>query len=84
MALATADEVYEQVVKALPEEERRRLAERLARELASEPPEAERPDWMSIRGIAPDLLGGEDAQEWVTRTRQESDVMRERQWRHNP
>ena len=30
--------------------------------------------WSDIRGIAPYPLVGEDAQDWVTRTRRESDV----------
>ena len=30
-------------------------------------------DWMSVRGVAPDLLDGEDAQEWVSRSRSQSD-----------
>ena len=44
---------------------------------------AGRRDWMSIRGIAPNLLGGEDAQEWVSRTRREGDEHREQQLRRD-
>jgi hypothetical protein len=29
--------------------------------------------WSDIAGIAPDLLGGQDAQEWVTKIRREWD-----------
>ena len=61
--------------------DRLRLVERIARELAASPQNeetAERADWMSLRGIARDLLGGEDAQAWVSRTRRESDEQRER------
>ncbi len=39
--------------------------------------EANRPKWSDICGMAPDLLGGEDAQEWVKRTRQEDTEHRE-------
>lgn len=83
-----ADQVTLEQVEALaaqlPEAERVRLAQKILQESptptgASEggPPY----DWMALRGIAPDLMEGEDAQEWVTRTRREGDERRERQWR---
>lgn len=37
--------------------------------------------WLDVMGAAPYPLVGEDAQAWVTRTRQEGDDERERQWR---
>ncbi len=37
--------------------------------------------WEDIRGIAAPSLLGEDAQEWVTRTRREGDGRREAQLR---
>ncbi|HMV46775.1 MAG TPA: hypothetical protein PLD20_08170 [Blastocatellia bacterium] len=37
-------------------------------------------DWMAVRGIAPSLLEGQDAQAWVSQTRQEADAHREQQW----
>lgn len=106
MAVATVEEIYEQV-KALPVEVKRELVERIAHDLATAPakisaskgeptpiaPEQVRQslgkqvglrhDWMSIRGTAPNLLDGEDAQEWVSRTRREGDEHRERQWRRD-
>ena len=36
-----------------------------------------RPKWGDICGIAPDLMDGEDAQEWITRSRRESTEHRE-------
>lgn len=42
----------------------------------------ERHKWLDVMGAAPYPLVGEDAQTWVTRTRQEGDDERERQWRH--
>lgn len=87
MALTTAEEVYEQVVKALPAPERLRLVEKIVHDLATQPvagEPAQRRSWMSIRGIAPNLLGGEDAQEWVSRTRREADEHREKQLRRQP
>jgi hypothetical protein len=37
-------------------------------------------DWGEVAGVAPHPLTGEDAQDWVSRTRAESDE-REQQWR---
>ncbi len=84
MDLKTADEVYEQVVKELPASERRRLAERITLELSGEREAAsqvERRAWSEIRGTVGYPFLGEDAQEWVSRTRRESDEEREKQWR---
>jgi len=38
--------------------------------------------WSEICGSVPYPLFGEDAQDWVSRTRQESDEQREKQWSH--
>ena len=81
------EEIYEESVKALPITEWLQLMEMTVRDLKTQPAEGEQPeryDWMSVRGIAPTLLGGEDAQEWVSRTRREADENREKQWRHKP
>jgi hypothetical protein len=51
-----------------------------ARKKASAP--IERRKWLDVVGAAPYPLTGEDAQVWVTRTRQEGDDERERQWGH--
>ncbi len=70
----------------LPLAEQEELARRLMKAVApnvSESESARRFDWQSIRGIAPGLLGGEDAQQWITRTRREADENRERQWRRS-
>lgn len=79
MSLMTAEEVYEQVVKSLPEEEQRRLVEKISDSLtavtsAAKPSDSL--DWMALRGVAPNLLEGEDAQAWVSRTRREADERR--------
>lgn len=42
---------------------------------------ASRHNWLDAMGAAPYPLMGEDAQAWVTRTRQEGDIERENQWR---
>lgn len=86
MSLTTAEEIYEHVVKPLPVIERLRLVAKIAHELSAPPSERAAPgdDWVSLGGIAPGLLGGEDAQAWVSRTRREADEQRERQWRREP
>src|SRR5262245_64504915 len=84
MTLTTTEEIYEQIVKPLPAAERLRLVGKIVYDLSIQATEGtlpERHDWMSLRGVAPDLLDGEDAQTWVSRTRGESDEGRERQWR---
>ena len=40
-----------------------------------------RRNWLEVVGVAPYPLTGEDAQAWVTRTRQEGEDEREQQWR---
>ena len=40
------------------------------------------PRWSDIRGTAPYPLTGEDAQDWVSRTRQEDDTVRAQQLTH--
>ena len=44
-------------------------------------PVAARRKWREIRGVVQSPMVGEDAQAWVSRTRQEGDQQRERQWR---
>ena len=79
MAPDTAKDVYEQVVLALSEEEQDRLLAlmQVARRARDDEPEITLGrSWLEIRGIAPSLLGGEGAQEWVSRGRREADAAR--------
>ena len=79
MLLTTAEEIYEQVVKPLPATERLRLVEKIVHDLSAPPAQSEAPnryEWMSLRGVAPNLLEGENAQAWVSRTRREADEQR--------
>lgn len=81
----TAQEVYEQMVKDLPAAERLRLVERIVHDLSAQPDDGKSPqerDLLSLGGIAPGLLDGEDAQEWVSRARRESDEHRDKQCKH--
>jgi hypothetical protein len=84
--MMSIEEIYKQHIKPLLIEERLRLIEMIAHDLAERPVEAglgQQYDWMLVRGIAPQLLDGEDAQEWVSRTRREADEQRDRQWKRN-
>ena len=73
---------FEQVVHdadALASDEQLRLIARLAERLATSrvaPPAESRPCWEDFAGSAVAPMCGEDAQNWVTRTRQESDHQR--------
>ena len=61
MEKPSTEEVYKQYVKPLSVAERLRLIELTVHDLAVSTPtqeRAERPSWMSVRGIAPNLLGG--------------------------
>ena len=73
MEAKTADKVYE-LARLLPVGERLRLVERIARDLSITvgSPEGQY-SWLEIAGIAPGLLGGADAQEWISQSRREND-----------
>jgi hypothetical protein len=72
--------VYERILheaEGLSREEQLLLIERLAERLrVGIAPTAPRPRWEDYAGSAPYPLCGEDAQAWVTRTRQESEEAR--------
>lgn len=79
---------YEEVVRladALTAQERLRLIAHLATtaqvDIAAPKPGRR---WSDLAGTAPYPALGEDAQEWVSRTRQESDDAREAQQRDRP
>ena len=84
MAPTTLIDVLELAEKLTPDDQLRLIAHlaNIAR-LAYAAPEP-RPKWMDIRGTAPYPALGEDAQAWVSRSRQEDDEARERQWREAP
>jgi hypothetical protein len=71
---------YERVLKeaeSLARQDQLLLVERLIARLgASERAAKPRVRWEDLAGSAPYPLCGEDAQQWVTRTRQESDERR--------
>ncbi|MFZ4674607.1 MAG: hypothetical protein ACOYM4_02735 [Nodosilinea sp.] len=67
------DTVLKQV-EQLTAEERLELIQKVAEGLKSKTqPISRKPKWADLRGMAPYPLMGEDAQQWVSRTRRESD-----------
>lgn len=63
--------------KHLPPDDQRKLIEQLeARLRARQETGKKRPRWEDLAGTAPYPLCGEDAQQWVTRTRKEADDRR--------
>jgi hypothetical protein len=77
----SVEEIYEQVIRSLSPAEQAQLLEKIAHNLSHQLPASEpqeRYDWMSVRGIAPNLLAGEDAQAWVSRSRREADEHRDK------
>jgi hypothetical protein len=72
-AKVTLQQVEASAIQLSPDE-LARLVERLS-ELTASGGQAPRTDWMSLRGVAPGLLDGEDAQHWVSRTRRGSDKL---------
>ncbi|HTG15539.1 MAG TPA: hypothetical protein VK747_09755 [Blastocatellia bacterium] len=79
MATMTAKEIYEQLVKRLPPEERLQLVEMLNRDLAARPPDERKKNkrsLMELHGLGAEIWEGVDAQEYVNELRKE--------WDHRP
>ena len=81
MSQRTSEEIYEQVIKPMAVSERLRLIERIAHDLSTSGNGelAQRSNWASLRGVAPNLLEGEDVQAWISSVRAESDRHRGRE-----
>ena len=67
-----AEDIYERYIKSLPREEQQRLSELLKIRL-SLPADISKRAWQEIAGKAPYPLLGEDAQDWISRSRREDD-----------
>lgn len=79
MATMTAKEIYEQLVKQLPPEERLQLVEMVNEDLAARPrdePEKNKRSLMELHGLGAEIWEGIDAQEYVNDLRKE--------WDHRP
>ncbi len=66
-----------EAIKDLSPEEQRELMAHLQRQMRAARP---RRKWVEIAGKAPYPLAGEDAQEWVSRTRRRASHRRESLW----
>jgi hypothetical protein len=82
MAADTLDLLMRQA-STLTVDEQLRLAAYLVEQARKDYSATPRRKWAEIEGIAPYPLVGENAQDWVTRTRHESDEQREQQWRRS-
>lgn len=69
--------MYQRLVLPLPPPERRQLLAMIADGLQDEDVPSEPADWLSLKGVAPSLLDGRDAQEWVTDSRSNADLHRQ-------
>ena len=63
-------------VKLLSAEEQLQLISYLAEQIRHKRQPQESPRWLSLRGAAKVPLAGEDAQDWISRNRDESDAAR--------
>jgi hypothetical protein len=78
-------ETLQKQMDLLTVDEQLRLVAYLAEKArAAYPPPRPRRKWREIRGIAKSSLFGEDAQSYITRTRQEDTEQRELQLRREP
>jgi hypothetical protein len=71
LSLTALDRVIRQAEALTPDEQLRLIAHVAERMRASQQPEVARRKWSEISGAAPYPLMGEDAQDWVQRTRRE-------------
>jgi hypothetical protein len=70
-------ELLQQVEQLTPEERLELIRQVAAGLKKSEAIAKPKPRWSDLKGLAPHPLMGEDAQEWVSRTRREADQHRE-------
>lgn len=78
MATLTLEEIYTRYIRNLPLEERVRLIEQITRDLRMELAHDTRTrDWQELAGLLSYPAFGEDAQEYISRSRREADLNRE-------
>lgn len=82
MSAQVLNELLERTGALTPEEQLWFIAQLAEKIRAAYPGPGPRRKWRDLRGKASYPLLGEDAQAWITRTRQESDEHRESQWGH--
>lgn len=78
MATLTPEEIYVRYIRNLPLEERIQLIEQITRDLRKElAHEATTRDWRELAGLLSYPAFGEDAQQYISRSRREADLNRE-------
>lgn len=78
MATLTPEEIYVRYIRNLPLEERIQLIEQITRDLRKElAHEAPTRDWRELAGLLSYPAFGEDAQQYISRSRREADLNRE-------
>jgi hypothetical protein len=83
MSAQVLNELLERTGALTPEEQLWFIAQLAEKIRAAYLGPGTRRKWRDLRGKASYPLLGEDAQAWITRTRQESDEHRESQWGHD-
>lgn len=74
MTTINLDELIKQAESLTPDEQLRLIAHLAERAREAYAPPKPRRQWREICGAAPYPIMGEDAQDWVSRTRRESDA----------
>ncbi len=79
MQTVTIEKIMAETETLLPEEQLRLAAHLIEKAMSHlEKKEPSRRQWKEIAGIAPNLMQGQDAQEWISNSRRESDAHREK------
>lgn len=74
--MQTAEEIYQQYVKPLPDKEKLRLIARVSSDLAENDKEKPKRSLLELEGLGKEIWEGIDAQEYVNELRNE--------WEHHP
>jgi hypothetical protein len=69
--------MYQRLVLPLPAPARRQLMALIVDGLQDEEASSEPADWLTLKGVAPSLLEGRDAPDWVTDSRSSADLHRQ-------
>jgi hypothetical protein len=74
--MQTAEEIYQQYIKSLPDKEKLRLIAKVSNDLAETKTEKPNRSIMELHGLGKEIWEGIDAQEYVNELRNE--------WEHRP
>jgi hypothetical protein len=74
--MQTAEEIYQQYIKPLPDKEKLRLIAKVSNDLANDETEKKKRSIMELHGLGKEIWKGIDAQEYLNELRDE--------WEHRP